>query len=454
VKIFNRVRAALPGWPWLRRKRQTTTTEPDQLLLNANDNLRALLDDGNIPAAIRSAMTEEFDAIESLSEKLRREEIHIAAFGRVSVGKSSILNALLGEQYFSTSPLHGETRVAGTQLWSVAAEGRVILIDTPGIDELGGEEREQLARDVCARSDLVLFICDSDLTRVEQEALSEIASLNRPVLLVLNKADHYSSSELQSILDRLHERSAGLEAIKDIFAASAAPRPQTVIEQQDDGRTTETSRPRSADVQKLKHRLWDILEDEGKTLVALNAALFARDLDEQIAARIVSLRQELAERVVRSYSIGKAVAVAANPVPVADLLAAAGTDIALIIHLGQVYGFQPSRSESARLLLTIASQLTVLMGSYWGVNLVSSALKTLSGGLSAGFTVGAQGLLAYYATYVTGQAARHYFAQGKQWGSGGPKFIIQQILDSLDRDSILTGAQEEFGSKFSISAKP
>ena len=140
------------------------------------------------------------------------------------------------------------------------------------------------------------------------------------------------------------------------------------------------------------------------------------------------------------------VMVAANPIPVADLLAAAGTDIALIIHLGEVYGFQPSRMESARLLLSIASQITVLMGSYWGVNLVSSALKTLSGGLSAGFTVGAQGLLAYYATFVTGQAAKHYFAQGKQWGGDGPKSVIREILDSLDRDSILAGAQRELGS--------
>ena len=134
MKILNRARAALPGWPWLRRRRQTITTEPDQLLLNANDNLRALLEDDKIPPAIRSAMRKEFDAIEALSQKLNREEIHIAAFGRVSVGKSSLLNALLGEPRFSTSPLHGETKDAGRESWSVATEGRVYLIDSPGID--------------------------------------------------------------------------------------------------------------------------------------------------------------------------------------------------------------------------------------------------------------------------------------------------------------------------------
>ena len=438
----------MPGWPWLRRRQPKITTASDQLLLNANENLRALLEDNAIPPAIRASMQEEFDAIEALSRKLSGEEIHIAAFGRVSVGKSSILNALLGQARFSTSPLHGETKEAGRESWSEVTEGRVYLIDTPGIDELGGEQREKLAREVCARCDLVLFICDADLTRVELQALEDIASRQRPVLLVLNKADHYSGEERSLIIERLEERSAGLAAVKGIFAASAAPRPQIVIEQHSDGSSSESRRPRNVDVAGLKSRLWTILENEGKSLAALNAAMFASDLDEQIAARIVSLRQELAERVVRSYSIGKAVVVAANPIPVADLLAAAGTDIALIIHLGEVYGFHPSRTESARLLLTIASQVTVLMGSYWGVNIVSSALKTVSGGLSAGFTVSAQGLLAYYATFVTGQAAKHYFAQGKEWGSEGPKMVIRQILDSLDRDSILAGARQELGARF------
>ncbi len=440
----------MPGWPWLRRKHQKITTKPDQLLLNANDNLRALLEDDKIPSAIRSAMREEFDAIEALSQKLNREEIHIAAFGRVSVGKSSLLNALLGEPRFSTSPLHGETKDAGRESWSVAAEGRVFLIDPPGIDDLGGEEREKLAREVCARADLVLFICDADLTRVELQALTDIASRQRPVLLVLNKADHYSADECELIIGRLKERSAGLDAVRGIFAASAAPRPQVIVEQRSDGTSFERSRPGKVAVSRLKNRLWTILEAEGKTLAALNAAMFARDLDEQIAARIVSLRQDLAEQVVRSYSIGKALVVAANPIPVADLLAAAGTDIALIIHLGEVYGFRPSRMESARLLLSIASQITLLMGSYWGVNLASSALKSLSGGLSAGFTVSAQGLLAYYATFVTGQAAKHYFAQGKQWGGDGPKMVVRQILDSLDRDSIIAGARQELGSRFGL----
>ena len=62
------------------------------------------------PLLSRQELSGEFAEIEAISEKLQHSEIHIAAFGRVGTGKSSLLNALLGREVFSTSPLHGETR--------------------------------------------------------------------------------------------------------------------------------------------------------------------------------------------------------------------------------------------------------------------------------------------------------------------------------------------------------
>jgi len=79
--------------------------------------------------------------------------------------------------------------------------------------------------------------------------------------------------------------------------------------------------------------------------------------------------------------------------------------------------------------------------------MVSAAMKTMSAGMSAAITAGAQGSLAWYATYVTGIAAERWFAKGKSWGSVGPKETINEILDSLDRDSILQSARSEIMSK-------
>jgi len=435
------VRSVLPNWR--SRAKAATTANPEGQLLEANRNLRELIEDTSIPAAVREELGAEFDEIESISNKLRAGEVHIAVFGRVGVGKSSLLNALLHRQAFSTGPLHGETKREGREVWRSLREGHVVLIDTPGIDELDGEEREELARRVSRRADVTLMLCEGDLTDFEFQALSELCAAQRTVLLVLNKADRYTRQEREALMQRLEERCAGLLPPGRIIAASAAPRPETVIRVDNHGHETETQRQRVPEIGVLKERLWALLDKEGHTLAALNAALFASELDEKVATRIVAARKSVAEKIIRKYCMAKGLLVALNPVPVTDLLAAAGGDIAMVIHLGEVYGFRLSRREAAKLLLTISAQLVALMGAYWGMNLVTAALKTASAGLSTALTATAQGALAWYATYVTGRMAQSWFSRGKSWGKAGPRDTARAILDSVDRDSIIQAARQD-----------
>jgi uncharacterized protein (DUF697 family) len=290
-------------------------------------------------------------------------------------------------------------------------------------------------------SDIVLMVCEGDLTETEFSAVRSLAERKRPLLLILNKSDHYGVSELDSLIEHLRGRCAEFIEPANILTASADPRPEQVIRIDEAGNEHPAERPRQADINELKTRLWNILEKEGKTLAALNAALFTTELDGRIAGKIVLARKTVAEKIIRNYCLAKALLVAANPVPVADLLAAAGTDVAMVIHLGNVYGFQLSRREASKLLLTISAQMLLLMGAYWGVNMVSAAMKTISAGMSAALTAGVQGTLAWYATYVTGRAAETWFAKGKSWGTEGPKDTIKEILDSLDQDSILRSAR-------------
>lgn len=418
-------------------------TLPERHLLEANRNLRELLEDTSIPSPVRAALEPEFREVEQLAEKLRRGEVHIAVFGRVGTGKSSLLNALLGRRTFAASPLHGETRESRSAAWSEFDAGRVHLLDTPGIDELDGRQREALAESVARRSDIVLMVVEGDLADPEFDALRTLAERGRPLLLVLNKSDRYTRDERELLLERLAQRTAGLLPPGRIIAAAADPRPQAVVTVGADGVERESLRQRPPDVAQLRALLWRTLETEGKTLAALNAALFASELDARVAQRIVEARRDTAERIIHHYCLGKGLAVAANPVPVADLLAAAGIDVALVIHLGQVYGHALSRREAWKLLLTIAAQLAALMGAYWGINLASSALKGLSAGMSTVLTGTAQGALAWYATYVTGRAAEAWFARGKSWGSAGPRETVRDILDTLDRDSILQDARQQ-----------
>jgi small GTP-binding protein len=444
MTILKQVQSVLQNLPWLKKEK---TKNPDQHLLNANQQIQTLLTDTSVPSAVRQELFQEFSEMEAISEKLQHGEIHIAAFGRVGTGKSSLLNALLGRKAFSTSPLHGETLVQQRSQWDTASSDHVLLIDTPGIDELEGEAREELARSIARMSDIVLVVCEGDLTETEFKAVRSLAGRNMPLLLVLNKSDRYNRDELETLLGHLRARCAGFLDDENILAASADPRPEQLIRVDATGREFPAERPRKPDIGRLKARLWRILEKDGKTLAALNAALFTSELDNRIATKIVQARKTIAEKVIGNYCIAKGVVVAVNPIPVADLLAAAGTDVAMVIHLGNIYGFQLSKREASKLLLTISAQLLLLMGAYWGVNMVSAAMKTISAGMSAALTAGAQGTLAWYATYVTGRAAESWFAKGKSWGSEGPKDTINEILGSLDQDSILRSARNEIMGK-------
>jgi len=409
----------------------------------AEQSLRALLDDPQVPASVRSSLAADFERLEALLGKLERDELHLAVFGRVSVGKSALANALLGEDAFEVGVLHGTTRDAIPRAWREVAGSGVHLIDTPGIDELDGEAREQLAIEVAGISDLVVFVVDGDMTTRERDALVLLAGTERPLLLALNKADRYDADEIARLLARLREHAGGLVQAEDVVAVSAQPSPLRRISLDADGVERVEMIAQPANIDALRDRLTDVLTREGRTLSALNASLFAGRLTDAVARRIVIARRELASRVIRQYCIAKSVAVALNPIPVADLLAAGALDAALVMHLARVYGLPITRREAGGLIATICAQLAALMGAIWGIHLVASALKGISAGMSTVLTATAQGALAWYATEIVGRAADRYLAAGKSWGDLGAKRVVSDIVASLDRDSILREARSE-----------
>ena len=411
--------------------------------VHAAESLRTLLDDPHIPTAIRGSLAADFARLESMLAKLERGELHIAVFGRVSVGKSALANALLGEDAFAVGVLHGTTREAAQRSWREVAGSGVHLIDTPGIDELDGEAREKLAFDVAGVSDLVIFVVDGDMTQREHDALQLLARTERPLLLALNKADRYGDDERERLLERLRQRAAGCVRVEDVVAISAQPTPLKRLRVNATGIEQAELVERMPDLDALRDRLTAVVEREGKTLAALNASLFAGRVSDQVGTRIAEARRDLAAKVIRQYCVAKALAVALNPIPVADLLAAGALDAALVMHLGRVYGLPLTRSEAGSLLMVISAQLAALMGAIWGVHLVASALKSMSAGLSTIMTAGAQGALAWYATELVGRAAEKYLIAGKSWGDKGPKRVVTEIVESLDRDSILREARAE-----------
>ena len=398
-------------------------------------------------------MGEDYRQLQRLLDKLEKGHVHVAAYGRVSVGKSALLNALAGRDVFATSVLHGKTRHSEQTLWQEYDSGGVYLIDTPGIDEINGQERAKLAAHVARQADAVLFVVDGDMTRDEYQALIQLHEKTQPLILVHNKADrltaadrdkllahHLSDADRATLHKHLIRRTAGIIPAERIVSASARPEAYRQIRMDADGHETETTVHPEPDIAALKSVLWQLLEADGKSYAALNASVFAGKLSERVGREIIAARKHLADHIIRQYALIKAVGVAVNPIPAVDLLALAA-DASMVVHLSRTYGIDITRHQAGELVRTIAVQTGVLMGAVYGVQALSSLLKGLTAGFSTILTAGAQGAVAYYGSYVIGKAAEHYFAQGASWGEAGAKPVIEEILRDLDKDTLIQEAK-------------
>src|SRR5580704_1812696 len=157
-------------------------------------------------------LAEELGQLRDLTRKLDETTIEIAAFGMVSRGKSSVLNALLGQEVFQVGATHGTTVARAAQRWEQSSvdrpglEGaRLVVVDTPGIDEVGGEGREALARDVARHADLILFVVSGDMQRVEIEALTQLREAQKPIILVFNQIDRYPDLDREQIYSKIKD---------------------------------------------------------------------------------------------------------------------------------------------------------------------------------------------------------------------------------------------------------
>lgn len=116
--------------------------------------------------------------------------LHIALFGRRNSGKSSLLNALTGQDTVLVSPTPGTTTDPVTKAMEIPSLGPCLFIDTPGFDDEGelGAMRVERTLHVIGKTDIALFLCEAGGPQ-EQEWIRRLKAQDIPVVLVLNKAD-------------------------------------------------------------------------------------------------------------------------------------------------------------------------------------------------------------------------------------------------------------------------
>ena len=410
-------------------------------------------------------MAEELKQLRDLSKKLDENTIEIAAFGMVSRGKSSVLNALLGRDVFEVGATHGTTVNRSAQRWeqddgqrSSLVQARLVLVDTPGIDEVGGEVRETLAREVARQADLILFIVSGDMQRREVLALSELRTHQKPIILVFNQIDRYPEADREQIHAKLEdERVRGLIHPEDIVLTAARPDPVRIKIQEPDGTSKLVwERPRRSSSRSRRESL-TCSSEKARRSWRSTPCCWPETCTRRSSSRKVRIRDEAANRLIWNFSLAKGAAVGLNPIPVADLAGGVAVDVGMIVSLSKIYGIPLTRTSAMKLMRDMSFALgamglvqlaTRLAAS--GVRAAMAGLTIMTGGLAGPLTAlgyGAIGLTqagaAATTSYVIGHGAKTYLRQGCQWGPKGIKTVIHHLVVQAKTDSVIERLRED-----------
>lgn len=127
-----------------------------------------------------------------LNDKVSAERVHIGFFGLRNAGKSSVVNAVTGQSLSIVSETKGTTTDRYRKPWSFCPLAPVVIIDTPGIDDVGtlGEMRVKRALQVLDKTDIAILVVDAEkgLQPADQELLKLFEEKKIPHITVYNKS--------------------------------------------------------------------------------------------------------------------------------------------------------------------------------------------------------------------------------------------------------------------------
>ncbi|MBR4983548.1 MAG: [Lachnospiraceae bacterium] len=129
----------------------------------------------------------------SLNTTPSSERIHIGFFGRTNAGKSSLVNAITGQQISLVSEVKGTTTDPIKKAMELLPLGPVVLIDTPGLDDSSelGELREKRTKEIFSRIHMAVLVIDAreGVTEIEMQLEERLKQMHIPYLVVYNKKD-------------------------------------------------------------------------------------------------------------------------------------------------------------------------------------------------------------------------------------------------------------------------
>ncbi len=132
----------------------------------------------------------------------------VTVIGRTNVGKSSIINLLVGEKISAITNKPQTTRKVIKGIIN-NENSQIIIIDTPGIHKPKSKLGNLMVNEAIGSIpdvDVILYVIDSTDSRIDEETLEKIRQAGKPTILIINKIDLIDSAKLAKIIDRYKER--------------------------------------------------------------------------------------------------------------------------------------------------------------------------------------------------------------------------------------------------------
>lgn len=280
--------------------------------------------------------------LQELASRQREHSVHLCFFGEISTGKSSLIKALIPDADVVVNAVGGSTLDITHYHWHNDAGSKILLTDVPGTGGLD-EGLDEIAEQEARRSQVVLFVCDGDLTRPEKKAIEWLLALEKPLVLVMNKSDRYDAREQALLMERLldHLSDLGSELTRDRVVAVSAGGHADVVEKKTDGPERVVRRERSADVGVLVVAINRLLEDDAGELDSRRDravfSLAAQKLDDAEKR----YREQRAEQIVRSSTRKAIIGALAAISPGTDIIIQGYVGTTMTQALCKLYGAAP-----------------------------------------------------------------------------------------------------------------
>ena len=272
----------------------------------------------------------------------RKNIVHLCFFGEVSAGKSSLIKALVPDANVIVDVVGGSTGDVRHYRWRDDNGAQILLTDVPGI---GGTESglSDMATAEAQRASLVLFVCDSDLTRAEVESIRSLLEFDKPLVIVLNKADRFTGEEQATLMQKLLERvdAIGGKIDRDHVVAVTAGGEIDVIERGTGGGEQTVRRKRPADIGVLVVAINRLLADEGASLDVRRERAVFRMATARLAEAEREYRAQRSEQIIRSATRKAIIGAMAAISPGTDILIQGYVGTTMTQQLCRLYGAAP-----------------------------------------------------------------------------------------------------------------